>query len=181
MLVIGTEDMILSGDYYFAYVTKVSSLCENKINLLKSLTMLQMLGSRIITPQVICRVIDEVNMMTDKKLCKGVKEVKTRVSGDVSQFDCQLYCERKSLSLPKPGIAFKVIDMKDRTDVPTFADDDLSEFLDTIASFMNVDMVSPIGLAPAQKLAQRSILSSPAFLTSRTRMLRICEQVVPPA
>ena len=92
MLVIGTEDMILSGDYYFAYVTKVSSLCENKINLLKSLTMLQMLGSRIITPQVICRVIDEVNMMTDKKLCKGVKEVKTHVSADVSEFDCQLYC-----------------------------------------------------------------------------------------
>jgi hypothetical protein len=71
--------------------------------------------------------------------------------------------------------------MKDRTDVPTFADDDLSEFLDTIASFMSVDLLSPIGLAPAQKLAQRSILSSPAFLTSRTRMLRICEQVVPPA
>ena len=148
---------------------------------MKSLTMLQMLGSRIITPQVICRVIDEVNMMTDKKLCKGVKEVKTRVSGDVSEFHCQLYCEHKSLSLPKPGIAFKVIDLKDRTDVPTFADDDLSELLDTIASFMNVDLVSSIGLALAQKLAQRSILSSPAFLTSRTRMLRTCEQVVPPA
>ena len=138
MLVIGTEDMILSGDYYFAYVTKVSSLCESKINLLKSLTILQMLGSRIITPQVICRVIDEVNMMTDKKLCKGVKEVKTRVSGDVSQFDCRLYCKHKSLSLPKPGIPFKTIDLKDRTDVPTFADDDLSELLDTIASFMNL-------------------------------------------
>ena len=106
--------------------------------------MLQVIGSRAITPEVICMVIDEVNKMTEKKLCKGVKEITTRESGDGSGFDCQLYCKHKSQSLPKPGIVFKTIDLQDRTDVPTLLDKDLSEFLDDIASFMNVDMLSAI-------------------------------------
>ena len=59
-MVICTEHMILSGDYYFAYVTTPSARCESKINLLKSVTLLQLVGSRAITPQVICMVIDEV-------------------------------------------------------------------------------------------------------------------------
>ena len=181
LLVIGSEDMISSGNYYFAYVSEVSSACENKINLLKSLTMLQVIGSRIITPEVICRVIDEVNTTTDKKLCKGVKEITTRVSGDVSDLDCQLYCEHKSLSLPKPGIVFKIIDLQGRTDVPTFVDDELSEFLDTLASFMNVDMLSAQDLQPAQRTAQRNILNSAAYLRARARVVAICDHVVPPA
>ena len=148
--------MISSGIYYFAYVSKdISSECENKINLLKSLTMLQVIGSRTITAEVICMVIDEVNKMTEKKLCKGVKEIVTRESGDVSRFDCQLYCEHKSLSLPKPGLAFKIIDLQGRTDVPTFVDDELSEYLDTLASFMNVDMLSAQDLKPAEHKGPR--------------------------
>ena len=180
LLVIGSEEMISSGIYYFAYVPRdISSECENKINLLKSLTMLQVIGSRKITPEVICMVIDEVNKMTEKKLCKGVKEITTRESGDVSGFDCQLYCEHKSLSLPKPGIVFKTIDLQDRTDVPTFLDDDLSEFLDIIASFMNVDTLSAVDLQPAQRKAQKNILASPAYLSARMRLLAICDHVVP--
>ena len=181
LLVIGSEDMISRGIYYFAYVEKVNSECENKINRLKSLTMLQMIGSRIITSEVICSVIDEVNTMTEKKLCKGVKEITTRVSGDVSDLDCQLYCEHKSLSLPKPGIVFKTIDLQGRTDVPTFVDDELSEFLDSLASFMNVDMLSASDLKPAERTTQRSILSSPAYLSAIVRMMAICDYVVPPA
>ena len=176
-MAIGTEHMILSGEYYFAYVATRNPRCENKINLLKSLTMLQVLGSRAITPQIICRVIDEVNTMTEKKLCKGVRELTTRVSGDVHRY---LYCEHKSLSLPKPGIAFKTIDLKGRADVPTFDDDELPEFLDTLASFMNVDLLSPASLAPAQRLAQRNILTSPTYLRARTRLQAICGQIDPP-
>jgi hypothetical protein len=180
LMVIGTEHMILSGEYYFAYVASRNPRCENKITLLKCLTMLQVLGSRAITPQVICMVIDEVNTMTEKKLCKGVKELTTRLSGDVSGFDCYLYCEHKSLSLAKPGFAFKTIGLKGRDDVPTFDDDELSEFLDTLASFMNVDLLSPTGLAPAQRLAQRNILTSPSYLRARTRLQAICGQIDPP-
>ena len=173
--------MISRGIYYFAYVEKVNSECENKINRLKSLTMLQMIGSRIITSEVICSVIDEVNTMTEKKLCKGVKEITTRISGDVSDLDCQLYCEHKSLSLPKPGLAFKTIDLQGRTDVPTFVDDELSEYLDTLASFMNVDMLSAQDLQPAQRTAQRNVLNSAAYLRARARVVAICDHVVPPA
>ena len=179
-MVIGAEHMILSGEYYFAYVASRNPRCENKINLLKCLAMLQVFGSRAITPQIICTVIDEVNAMTEKKLCKGVRELTTRVSGDVSAFDCQPYCEHKSLSLPKPGIAFKIMDVKGRTDVPTFSGDELSEFLDTLASFMNVDLLSPASLAPAQRLAQRNILTSPTYLRARTRLQAICGQIDPP-
>ena len=180
LLVIGSEEMISSGIYYFAYVSRdISRECENKINLLKSLTMLQVIGSRAITPEVICMVIDEVNKMTEKKLCKGVKEITTRESGDVSGFDCQLYCEHKSLSLPKPGIVFKTIDLQGRTDVPTFLDDGLSEFLDIIASFMNVDTLSAVDLKPAERKAQKNILNSPAYLSARMRLLAICDHVVP--
>ena len=143
------------------------------------MTMLQYRGSRPATSKVICDVIQEINDAVEKKLSRGVKELTTRVSGDTTWADCKLYCESEALSLPKPAIRFKVIDLVMRTDVMTFADDELSDFLDTIAGFMNIDMLSSVKLEPAQREARRLISGSPAYNKARGRLLTICDQVLP--
>ena len=174
---VGTKAMIERGEYWFSYCGAVGAQNENTINLLKSLAMLQQLGSRQVTPAVIAQVIEEMNDLCEQKLCKGIKEVRVEISATIPWDDFQFYCESPTLSLPGPGIAFKTIMLNDRKDVPTFTQEALSEFLDICASFMNVDWVTPVG--DADRAAQSRVLASPMYQRSRMRLLAICDHVIP--
>ena len=139
LFVIGTEEMINAGTYYFAYCGRVSDQCEAIIHFWECCEMLAMLGDRDITTEHILQVIEEANNVLDNKLTKGINEVQLRVSKSTRGLHCQLYCEDRRLSLPRDGMYFKTIMLKDvDREVFQFDNESLMSFLDLCACFMIV-------------------------------------------
>ena len=78
--------------------------------------------------------------MLDNKLTKGINEVQLRVSKSTRGLQCQLYCEDRRLSLPRDGMYFKTIMLKDvDREVFQFDNESLMSFLDLCACFMNIE------------------------------------------
>ena len=140
---------------------------------------MQQLNGRPVTTESILAAIDELNSMAERKLSRGVQELKVVMSSSIRGHPYQLYCESTRLSMDSDNTAFKTLDLSEiHTGVETFGDRDLSEFLDLCASFMNVEESWPS--EPSARKVRTALLSSSTFLRARVRIGTIVSQVVPP-
>ena len=129
--------------------------------------MLAMIGGRDVTTARTLQVIEEANNVLDNKLTKGINEVQLRVSKSTQGLRCQLYCEDRRLSLPRDGMYFKTIMLKDvDREVFHFDNEPLMSFLDLCACFMNIENGPTSG--PAASRIKKKTQSSKLFQMARS-------------
>ncbi len=130
LFVIGTVQSIQEGRYWFRHVgNNVDSAAEAKILYIKGIRMLQELGGRPVTVENILDCIEALNNAAEVKLLRGVKEICTVRSADVTDRGVQIYNEHPALSIPASGRWFKAIDLSDAPQAPAFDAKTLREVL----------------------------------------------------
>ncbi len=181
LFVVGTAESIRGGDYFYMFIGKdVTSAHEAKLNYIKTCRMLTHLNGRPCTTANILQCIAEMSEQSEAKLTRGIRELVNVRSADTKDLGHTLYCEHPSLSFAESGMHYRAIDLNlCKTSIETFTADGLGKFLDVLASCLDVDVTMPV--EPAMKKARSEIMYSPAFADARTRLNRICNQVVAPA
>ena len=115
LLVIGDWNPIAQTfqSYVLAFVGQISDAQNNMINYLKGCKALETLNGHPITRENVLRMIHTLNVETDRRLTKGIKEVKVATAKDPREAlewaSCRLFCEDERLSLPGPGRRFNAI------------------------------------------------------------------------
>ena len=175
LFVMGSKEMMDQGIYFFAHSGAVDSDNENLLNYLKSLVLLQALDGKKITTGAVLAAIDELNSMVERKLHRGVRELKTIQACDIDRDTYQLYCESRSLSMDREGLVFKTIDLSEiHGTVETFDNEHLTEFLHLCGAFMNVENSWPS--EPASRQARNKMAHSPTFSVHAAAYSRSCRR-----
>ena len=127
---------------------------EIQIQILKAARLLEKIGNRVITKQLIIRCLESLN--TDCKNRLGtLAEVYSVTSCDWTKgpgYNRQIYCEEPALSLPAEGIQFKAL-LVDADSVPLLTPDLLQKWIDFCAMFLDLENYTPQG--PAESRARR--------------------------
>ena len=160
------------GDEYFMGIIGCShnASVENKMNCLKTCTMLTALEGKPVTKATLLAVIAEINDRVDARLGQLV-ETKTFTSKDPRSLGVKPYCEDERLSMKRPGLTYKAIDITSCRSKPTPLDpDDLELLIDVAASFMDIEGATPAG--PAMKQTQNKLCASKNVFMARSAMRR---------
>ena len=114
---------------------------EKQINLLKGMTLLQQIGNRTVTKDLVLTAIEQLNATCENKLC-SVANVVQLLSANHQLSKCyqrkQLYCEDECLSIGPARSDFLALAV-DRDSVPRLTKDHLQKCIDLCASFYDLD------------------------------------------
>lgn len=160
------------GDEYFMGLIGCShnASVENKMNFLKTCTMLTALEGKPVTKATLLAVIAEINDRVEARLGQLV-ETKTFTSKDPRSLGVKPYCEDERLSMKRPGLTYKAIDITLCRSKPAPLDpDDLELLIDVAASFMDIEGTTPAG--PAMKQTQNKLCASKNVLMARSTVRR---------
>ena len=125
---------------------------EIQIQVLKAARLLEKIGNRVITKQLIIRCLESLNTECKKQL-GTLANVYSVTSCDWKKgpgYNRQIYCEEPALSLPAEGIQFKAL-LVDADSMPLLTPDLLQTWIDFCAMFSDLDNYKPYG--PAEEKA----------------------------
>jgi hypothetical protein len=177
MLVIGfaSETGGFEPGYQFAYVGNCSVATENKINFLRTATLLTALGDRTITEGNLLAALTVIQNTVQAKFSKGMKETRMAVSKRIPQDDLDyaqvdIICQSHVLSMPGPGRKFLVIDKtlieRDGREVEVINEKFFNYLLDVASSTYAVEDMRPSG--DGGKAMKYLILGTEGFAVGRS-------------
>ena len=166
--------MGLSPGYQFAYVGHCSDKTDNKINFLRTATLLTFLGDRAVTEDNLLAALSLTQDTVQAKFSRGMAEVRTAVSkkitqGELDYANVDIICQSNVLSMPGPGRKSLVIDKRlieqEGRKIEVIKEDFLDYLLDVASSTCAIEDMYPSG--DGGKAMKRHILSTQGFADGR--------------
>ena len=181
MLVLGFANEVSGFEpgYQFCLVGDISNdasfdSIDNKINFLKTATILKFLGGRPVSEDALLSVLEAMQDSVNNKFKKGMNEVTTMISQLVSNqvldaANVDIICQDARLSMPGPGRRFLVITQakieEHGGNLERINKEEFHALLDIAASTYDIEGTQPSGKGP--KRIKQAILDSPAFRMGR--------------
>ena len=165
--------------YQFCLVGEISNdgnfdSIDNKINFLKTATMLKLLNGRPVSEDALLSALEAMQDSVNNKFKRGMDEVSTMTSKLVPKevldaANVDIICQDARLSMPGPGRRFLVITQakieEHGGNLETINKEEFHALLDIAASTYGIEGTQPTG--KGTKRLKQAVLDSPAFRMGR--------------